>query len=37
MQIVRHPAIQVVLNMKVAKALNLTIDPSFAAVARIID
>jgi ABC-type uncharacterized transport system substrate-binding protein len=37
MQIVRHLAIQVVLNMKVAKALNLTIDPSFATGARIID
>ena len=33
----RHPAIQVVLNMKMAKALNLNVDPAIAKGGRIMD
>ena len=33
----RHPTIQVVLNMKVARALGLSVDPAIAKVGRVID
>jgi putative ABC transport system substrate-binding protein len=33
----RHPTIQVVLNMKVARTLSLTVDPAIAKGGRIID